>query len=199
MRILAAKIQSHLANYTTGDFQTYSEDNTVTIFSELNPNIFKPARIGIQIVNLPNPFFRLQIDVICKIPIKRELSYYFDIKKQRIVSDKKIMVELEKHPIFMERVQDIVKFSDVIGEIKFYTPPESTDPFTRVIVLVKDERVERDADILIDIIYSAIDIHQAICEINQKTMLREAPRYCWRCGAKIEGEGYYCPICGVKL
>ena len=199
MKLLAATVQAHLANYTTGNFQVYSEDKEITIFAELNPNIFKPGRIGIQIVDLPNPFFRVQIDIISYQDISDEFAYAYDIKKRKLLANKTILKEMVKHAIFVERINDIVNLSDVIGEIKFYTPPESTEPFTRVVVLIKDDRIFKETEVIIDLINASLDIHHAILEIIQKIKLKDKPRFCWRCGARIEGEGYYCPICGVKL
>ncbi len=200
MKILASTLRAHLSQFAVGEIHVQGEDDSdIMIFARLNPVIFKPSRIAINISKLKNKYIKIQIDVIAETPISEEFQFQIDIKSLKIQADPKTKILLKNQPLLSERIKDIISASEVLGEITLYTPPTSTEPFIRVVSLIKESKPSRLADPILDMLNASIDVLQAVLAAQEKSQIQDTARFCWRCGSPQEGTGFYCNVCGVKL
>ncbi len=200
MKILASTLRAHLSQFAIGEIHVQSEDDSsITIFARLNPVIFKPSRIAINVSKLKNKYIKIQIDVIAETPISENFQFQVDIKNFEILADPKIRTLLESQPLLVERIKDIIDSSEVLGEITLYTPPTSTEPFIRVVSLIKESKPSRLTDPILDMLNASIDVLQSVLAAQEKMKEQDSARFCWRCGSLQEGTGFYCNVCGVKL
>ncbi len=200
MKILASTLRAHLSQFAVGDVRVQSEDDSdIMIFARMNPVIFKPSRIAINVSKLKNKYVKIQIDVIAETPINENFQFQIDIKNLKVLTDPKIRNLLEKQPLFNERITDIINSSEVLGEITLYTPPISTEPFIRVVSLIKETKASRLTDPILNMLNASIDVLQTVLAAQEKLSDEEIAKFCWRCGSPQEGTGFYCNVCGVKL